>query len=506
VSTHGAAAIPPGEEPREPRSASTPTLATVTPLPRRATVPRSLASNLAWNAASELVARGSSLWLSFACARMLPIPEFGRLSFALALSQYVWLAGDTVANSGYATREVARVRGADPHSARRLKGRILALRLGAAAALTAITAAVLAFVPMPAELRGAVAGGAVFYLSYAAFPDWALRAREDFRGLALANLAAAVALVGGTLAWLPRHPDAGTAAALWGGSFLAAALVTLSRLLPQRAFLWDGGTSGMGVHARRSLVFSIGAIGGIGCAQAPMLIVGLLASPVAAGLFGAGYRFLLVVINAFSVMWWPLVPVLLRARRGGREFDAALVAIGGVVLLLALPATLAFVIWPTELLSIAFGARYAGGADALRVAGFAVPLYATSALLEQACLATGGEGLRARVNLFALAALVATGLVLVPRLGPTGASWGLVAAFGCSVTTYVVACRRLLPWRELARRAGAPLALNAALAGGWLAARALALPALTALIAGALLYVIAAVAAGLVPGRMWRRA
>jgi O-antigen/teichoic acid export membrane protein len=391
------------------------------------------------------------------------------------------------------------VRGGDPAGARRLKGRLLAMRLGAAAALTALMAVVLLLVPMPGDLRGAIAGASLFFLAYAAFPDWALRAREAFRGLAMANAAAAAALIAGTLLLLPLRPTAGMAAALWSGSFAIAALVSLARLLPARAFAWHGASAPLRTHARHSLVFAVGAIGGIGCAQAPMLVVGLLATPVDAGLFGAGYRFLLVVINAFSVLWWPLMPVLVRSRPGERDFREALAAMWSVVLLLGLPAFLAFTLWPAELLTLAFGPRYAAGAATLRVAGIVVPLFAATALLEQTCLALGGEVVRARVNALALALLVGASVALLPGRGPTGAALALIAAYGTSLVVYGWSYRRALPWGALARRARGPLALNAGLALVWLAARAAHVPALPALVVAALGYTGVAFGTGLLP-------
>ena len=455
-----------------------------------------LAGNLAWNAASELTARGASLWLAFACARALPVSAFGRFSFALALVQYAWLGGDAVANSGYATREVARIRVQDPGSARRLKGHILVTRIAAAAILTAAFALVAYVARVPADLRGALLGASVFFLAYAAFPDWALRAREDFRGLAVANAAGALALVAGTLLWLPHHPAAGVAAALWGASFAVSAGITLARLLPARAFTWRGETSGVGAHARRSAVFSLGSIAGMGCVQAPMLIVGVLATPQDAGLFGAGYRFLLVVVNVFSVLWWPLMPVLVRSKPGARDFTEALATMGGVVLLLGLPAALAFALWTRELLTLAFGARYADGAGALRIAAVVLPLIAASALFEQTSLATGREAARARVNAVALAVLVALGIAWVPAHGTASVAVALLAAYVVSVAGYAIICRDLLPWRAMAGRARLPLVLNTLLALAWIGARALGAPALPSLVVAAIAYVLAAIAGG----------
>ncbi len=466
---------------------------------------RRLAGNLAWNVVSELAARGASLGLALACARTLTVAGFGRFSYALALVQYVWLAADAAANSGYATREVVRVRANDPHRARRLKGHLLRMRLAGAGALTAGMAIVLLVAPLAPDLRAALAGASLFFLAYAAFPDWALRAREDFRGLAAANAAAALATVLGAVFVLGRWPGPGTAAAVWAGSFAVAAAVGLARIARARAIAWDGADAAIGQHARRSIVFAIGSIAGIGCAQAPMLMVGAIASPTEAGIFGASSRWLLLVINAFSVLWWPLLPVLVHARSGGRAFRDALATVGSAVLALGLPIAIAFALWPRELLALAFGERYGVAATALRISAFAVPLFAVTALLEQTALAIGAERARAWVNTVALAAQLVLGSFLVPAWGAAGAAASMVATYAISAALYVWSSRHDLPWRDLGARIGGPIALNVALLAGWLGARALHVPALPAIGVATVAYLAIAWATGMLPGRAMLR-
>jgi O-antigen/teichoic acid export membrane protein len=457
---------------------------------------RRLARNLGWNAISEFTARGASLWLAFACARVLGVAAFGRFSFALALAQYVWLAGDVVASSGYAAREVARVRAHDRERARRIKGRILLVRLAAGVALALALAAVALLAPVPREMRGALLGASVFFPAFAAFPDWALRAREDFRLLAFANLAGALAIVGLTLGWLPRHPGAGVAVAIWGGSFLVSALVTLAALVPAGAFRWTGEVPGIGEQARRSAVFSAGSLAGMGRIQAPMLLVGVVSTAYDAGLFGAGYRLLLVVVNVFTVLWWPLIPVLVRSRPDAPEHRDALATMGGMVLLIGLPASLLFGIWPHELLALAFGERYVAGAGMLRLAAVMLPLISASALMEQTSIATGRELARAHVNTAALVSFLAVGTALLHGRGPIGASEGLVVAYAVSVAGYVLVCRDVMPWREMAKHAWRPVALNAGLGLAWLACHVLRVPAIPAIAAAAVLYFLGAIAIG----------
>ncbi len=143
-----------------------------------------------------MAARGASLWVSFFGARQLTVEDFGRFTFALAIVQYVWLAGDAAANSGYATRELARRRAAKVVPLHGVAQPFWLARLGAAAMLTAAVLAASAWLPIARNaLAPVLAASSAYLLAYAAFPDWALRGLEDFRGLCGANVAYAIALV-----------------------------------------------------------------------------------------------------------------------------------------------------------------------------------------------------------------------------------------------------------------------------------------------------------------------
>ncbi|MCC6651478.1 MAG: polysaccharide biosynthesis C-terminal domain-containing protein [Candidatus Eisenbacteria bacterium] len=455
------------------------------------------AGQLAWNVASEVAARGASLWLSFWCARALPVSTFGRFTFALALTQYLWLAGDATANGGFAAREIARLRGVAPDRAARLAGRFLSLRLGAGVALAALITGAALVIPMPGETRSALLGASVFFVAYAAFPDWALRAFEDFRGLAIGSVAAAAALVLSTLLWLPAHPSAGFAAALWGGSFGVAAVVALARLRLRGALSFARPHADDSRHWARSAIFSLGAIAGIGSAQAPLIAMGLLGEAHAGGLFGAAYRLVLAVLGVFTVLWWPLFPVLARSRPESPEFRDALAALSRTALLLALPATIAFLVWPREILSLAFGARYADGAAMLRLAALGIPIYALSGLLEQACLATGGEALRARAFGGAITLVALGSFTLVPALGAHGAAVLLGVAYGFTASVFAWRLHRRLPFPVMWREARPVLALAAGLAIAWSVAQRLGAPFLPVFAAGAMGYAAIAFGAGL---------
>ncbi|MFN8589582.1 MAG: hypothetical protein U0704_17480 [Candidatus Eisenbacteria bacterium] len=454
------------------------------------------AGQLAWNVVSEVAARGASLWLSFWCARALAVSTFGRFTFALALTQYLWLLGDASANGGFAAREIARLRATHPGRAARLAGRFLSLRAGAGLALAVLVALVSRALPLDADTRGALLGATVFLVAYGAFADWALRAFEDFRGLAFASLAAAGSLVASTLLWLPSHPQSAVAAALWGGSFGVAALVAFVRLRLRRRVRFAAPHPLDTGHWARSAVFSVGAVAGIGAAQAPLLAMGLLGEAHAGGLFGAAYRLVVAVLGVFSVLWWPLFPVLARSRPEHAEFRDALAALARTALTLALPAAVTFLVWPREVLTLAFGSRYADGAAALRVAAIGIPVFACSGLLEQACLAAGQESLRARAFGFAVVLVAGGAWLAVPALGGVGAALLLPMAYGFTGVVFAVVLGPILPLARLAREAVPVAAASVALAAAWLLCRTLGAAFLPSFLVGAALYAGVAITAG----------
>lgn len=484
--TEAAPERPPAPEP--PASESTPAAAR-------------LRGDVAWNAASDLAARGASLWVSFFCARQLGVEDFGRFTFALGIVQYVWLAGDATANSGYATRELTHARHAPVTPLRGIGDPFLRARLAAAAVLTLVVLVAAWALPMAPALKPVLAAGSAYFLAYAAYPDWALRGLQDFRRLCVANVVYAVALIASTAWLLPRTHSPAVAALAWSASFAAAAAVGLPALVARGVFTARPAARGAWrTHARRSMLFSLGAIAGIGSVQTPLLLSGALATPHEAGLFAAAFRLMLVPFGVFSVLWWPLFPLLARLEPGTAPHRRLIADAAALVAAAALPPALACVVLPAPLLTALFGAAYAHAAPSLVLCALALPLYAVSGLLEQVALAAHGEVLRLRVYSAASAVILVVGLVAVPRLGAFGGALALFAGFAAAAIAWSVALREWLPVSEAARRVAPLLPLVAALGVAWVAgARWTPLPPLAVLAIGAALYAAAAFGLRLVP-------
>jgi O-antigen/teichoic acid export membrane protein len=412
-------------------------------------VSRRLAKNLAWNIASEAAARGASLWLSFWLARVLSVEGFGRFAFAIASVQYAWLAGDAVANGGYSARELARLRGLGDPSVPALTGLFLRARVLAALVITPLALLAIRFAPLPAPTRLALLGALPFFLAFASLADWALRGRENFRGVALANGLGALALVGGTALVLPRWPRAEVGAAVWACSFVVPAVTAFMLLRRDRAIAAPTPGLSWTLHARRSAVFALGAVTGIGCAQMPQLLVGSIGTAHEAGLFSAAFRLVLVVLGGFSVMWWPLLPVLASTPPDSPDFRRAVRSAGVVVVLVSLPAAAVLALAPVRIMTLAFGSPYVAGAAALRIAALALPVVATATLLEQVCLGIGGERVRAVVFGGALAVMIGVAVVLIPRLGAVGGAIALLTGYVVAAAAFAITLRGAMPWKAL---------------------------------------------------------
>jgi len=448
---------------------------------------RRLAGRLAWNVVAEGLARGASLVLTLAAARLLGVEEYGRFVLALAAAQYAWLLADASANSGFATRELLAARRERPAEAAALTTSLLLARLRAAALLTIAAALALALAPAP--LRAPFAAAGLSFITIALLPDWALRGFEDFRTLALAQAGAALLTMSALASVLPLAPTATMAAAIWALSFAAAALiawVALSRdgrlsLARQRPAL---------AH-RRSLVFALGAVGGIACAQTPMLLAGTALAPHEAGLFGAVSRLLVAWMGAMAVLWWPLFGVLARETPGSAGHARVIAGSGQLALAAALPAALACLQWPHALISLLFGSAFVAAAPLLAWTGVLLPLHAMLGLLEQVALAHGHEHVRVRAYAVAFVLVLGLGLAGLPRLGALAPLLGLIAGFAAATGVYAWSLRHRLPARAMLHRALLPAAAALVLAALWAAAARLALPAVPSIAAGLVAYALA---------------
>ena len=230
---------------------------------------------------------------------------------------------------------------------------------------------------------------------------------------------------------------AGAAIAVLGGASLvgiawgqaispAPALALGSFLLARRAARVHGADPGVLTVLRTSLPMA--ANGGLQMLspRVEFLVLSLLAGDRETGVFLAALRvfeFLGMVPNAVAQGAMPaLTREAIQGGEGVRRRTAATMA------LVAAPAALGLVLVAEGVVGLLFGGAYADGASSLRILAAALlPLF-MNALFSWGLLASGRAAWLPRLTGLRVVAAVCLALVLVPRLGATGAAAGLAGA------------------------------------------------------------------------------
>lgn len=320
------------------------------------------------------------------------------------------------------------------------------------------------------------------FLPFAVYADAALAATRAFHEMRTTVLVdqvgrplAQLLLIGGIAA----TGSAGLLALAWAGPYLPAAVLAwfwLGRITRRAAdqAAGDPGTGRTGgdrdagggaprVDARAFWSFalprSVANIAQKGIQRSGVVLVALLDGVAGAAVFTAATR--LLVAGQFGAQ------AILHAAQPRIAEQLALADHGGVRTLyqastawhicLSWPLFLPGAIYAPMVMSL-FGPQYAWGAQALAIACLAQVLASALGMGDLVLSMTGRTALNLVNNLFALAASVCLGVLLIPALGASGAAVALAAA---------VCVRRLLPllqlWPELSLH---PFSRHTAIAAG----------------------------------------
>lgn len=166
------------------------------------------------------------------------------------------------------------------------------------------------------------------------------------------------------------------------------------------------------------------------------VILGLLATPVDVGLFGAAYKPIEYALLALMLPINVLFPLLSRWHGQERGLFRMLYWRGADALLaLTLPIVVVVIIAAEPIVRTLYADGFAGAADPLRVLAIALPFMVLSAWQGFALLSGGHQRITMLYDAVALVLNVACNLILIPRLGYLGAA---VTAVITSV--FVAAC------------------------------------------------------------------
>ena len=246
-------------------------------------------------------------------------------------------------------------------------------------------------------------------------------------------------------------------------TFLAGAVIslTLATTILRRKFTWFSPSvdrpKARGI-LRKTVPFALGAVISTVIPSTGPVLLTISRGPVATGLFNAGLTLLMMVFSILTLCHVVLLPTLARIRTTSPErFTSILQHTQRFVFALGLPAALGGALYAEQIVTLFFGARFAGGGDPFRILMGAVAI-STACIGNGAALAVSG---RQPQNLYvgATGALCLVGLsfVLIPPFGPVGAAVAFLAGSAVTGTLGTIVTRRYVARIDLLNALGRPI-------------------------------------------------
>jgi O-antigen/teichoic acid export membrane protein len=397
-----------------------------------------LTADLVLAAATELLQKLSGFVVLAIVTRRFAPDVVG--DFLLALTLGAVAAAITEAGTGrYLVREVAQ----RPAEARARLGEVLALRIALAVACLVLLAGAAA-VLRPALVRVVIPTGAALllaevYFAYGAFllgqRRVALRFVTGAVGPALGlSLAAVAAGAGAALSTVLAAWAAGVAAGA-----AAAAIVVRSRFGPVP--LRPAGAE-VRRAARAALPFFALSLLGLAHFKADTLLLFALAGPVAVAWYESGYKLLeasRVALRPAMMVFYPMSAAL--AASDPRELRRLVRRLLATALVLGVASSAVLVALARPILSLVWGATYAGAEPVAKILFLAVPAVYVELSAVFLAGAVRREGAAARLLAGALTVNVLLNLLAIPRWGPEGAAWVTVGTETATAAALVLLLR-----------------------------------------------------------------
>jgi PST family polysaccharide transporter len=386
--------------------------------------------------AGEGLGRAFGFITTIYLARTLGVSQFGLVETAFAVLVYLQIVVDGGLDL-VATRSVARA----PHTRVVFAENVLALRLILAGtaflgvvAFNAVTfrPAVLedmlfrmSFTMLPLawsvawafqssqRMRAVAAAQVITYVAFLSFVVLLVRDRTDALRVPLAYAAAAACGAAAMFAWYVRR---------YGWTRLRVDVAFWRHVLPQAIPVAGG-------RMLRAVSFNF-----------DVLLLGYFYSEFLVGLYAAAYRLisvpLVLYVHAFTAMFPSLVD--LPPARRTRTFASIVAAAAASGIVIALVLSLA----AEPALRLLMGEAFTGGAPALRVLAWSIPLTAIGGVLRQALLTADRQ--RADLIVVAIAAVTNASLnvVLIPRAGLVGAATATIIGESVVILAGFVAVAR----------------------------------------------------------------
>lgn len=383
--------------------------------------PNLLARHIAWLSVGEFLSRLIAFIVAINLARQLGAENYGALGVALALVSYLVVVVDGGLEP-VAVREIAR----NPAGLPALLKRIIGQRLLAASLMYVLLLALVFLLPdraLGGRVLALIFGGRLF--AYALKTDWALRGREQMRGVALGLLAQHVVYGLGIIAVLRSSaiplffvPVVHVGAELVLALFYALWLRALPRAAPVVPPPDPPNV------LRESLPIGLAKVLRVAYYEGDLLLLGWLAAAPQAGYFLASQRIVLSLVALVVLYQQSAFPTLSRlAQVNLAESRSFQNDVSRYALLWSVPIAAGGIYLSLPVMVLLFGPEYRDSAPILAILLLSLPVVLLQMGWHNQMLASG----HAAPYLITVAAGTAThiglGLIWIPGGGGVGAAW-----------------------------------------------------------------------------------
>ncbi len=385
---------------------------------------RRVTSKFIWLFVSDILSKGAIFLGTLYIARVLETAEFGVFSFALAVSNYMWIAVD-LGVTQYGTREVAR----SPDKAEELLSVLNSLRLLASILTFIALFLVLTLANVPPHKKSVLLAAGLYVITYALSPDWLLRGVETMKYLAIGNLIMGFTFLF-SIFFLVKDPEDTTwAAFLWSLSFFFGSVATVYLLWKKLSikFFFTFSLSKWKEHFKESVYFAlIGSLVKV-YAYIPILLLGFLVTPEGVGIFSAPQRLVIALIAFNFVVPRAFYPVLASLHQNPEAFRKANDNFQKIMVAIGIPVGVGGTILAEDIINLLYGSSYIEGADVLKMLIWQVPIGFMILSYGNPLLALGLQRLHALAIGTGVLITIILNFVLIPIYGIYGAALAALA-------------------------------------------------------------------------------
>jgi len=405
---------------------------------------RPIAVNLGWLTGGTFVARLAQFALTIYLARTLGSEGFGKLAYVQAFFWYMLI----VVDAGLGTigcREVAR----DRQRMGPLFAAITIVRTLAFALAALLAAVLLTFATSQRELYWLFMLYTASLLAYSLVPDWLFRGLERMEFAAIWEAAPKLLLLASALVLVHSRADLLKVGALKFCSDIAVCALLLAvamagplrRTRPSRAAVLTDGPNLLA----QSLPVAAAALLTQIYYGFDIIVLRAFHGDSVAGQYAAAYRIVAMLMTGLyllSAVYQPALSRLFtepaRFRRTVKQFT--LISVFASVL----PATVIAML-AGQILSLLFGAEYAGIALALTVLMAAIPIAYLNSALGTVLIAAGQQSKMLVGTAAGAATNLLLNLALIPRFEAMGAAVATVLSYGTAWAVLKTVARKTLP-------------------------------------------------------------